>query len=99
MRQEAVRSQGETYKSQIGVAPLTLRLPGVVANGLRVSGTIAARPFAAKTRPPFYEDELGFAIGPAEIVLRAEGVPRPVPSSTEARLLTLLYSRAMRRKL
>jgi hypothetical protein len=45
-------------------------------------------------RPPFYEDTLGFIVGPAEIVLHTFGSPRPFPAATERHLLSLLYSRA-----
>jgi hypothetical protein len=48
---------------------------------------------------PVYIDEFGFIVGPAEITLMTEGVPRPIPPEVEGRLLSLLYSRAREHKL
>jgi hypothetical protein len=48
---------------------------------------------------PIYVDEFGFIAGPAEITLITEGAPRPIPAEVEARLLSLLYSRAKEHKL
>jgi hypothetical protein len=84
----------EPYKRQIKVASLTLLPSGIAGFGMRVSGTFAAALFHQKTRPAFYEDTFGFAVGSAEIVLRAGGVARPFPSAEERRLLSLLYERA-----
>ncbi|HEV2975289.1 MAG TPA: hypothetical protein VGX69_09900 [Solirubrobacteraceae bacterium] len=81
-------------KRQIKVASLTLLPSGIAGFGMRVSGTLAAAQFHQKTRPTFYEDTFGFAVGSAEIVLRAGGVARPFPSAEEQRLLSLLYERA-----
>jgi hypothetical protein len=84
----------ELLKRQIKVASLTLPQSGIAGFGMRVSGTLAAAQFHQKTRPAFYEDTFGFAVGPAEIVLRAGGVARPFPSAVERRLLSVLYARA-----
>jgi hypothetical protein len=54
--------------------------------------------FARAGSVPFhthvYVDALGFVTGPAEISLTATGFSSPVPTATEQRLLSLLYSRA-----
>jgi hypothetical protein len=47
-----------------------------------------------KKRLPLYGDTFGFAVGSAEIVLRADGVGRSFPSAQERRLLSVLYGRA-----
>jgi hypothetical protein len=95
VRQASGRVIGrEPYKRQIKVASLTLLPSGIAGFGMRVRGTFAAALFHQKTRPVFYEDTFGFAVGSAEIVLRAGGVARPVSSAEERRLLALLYDRA-----
>jgi hypothetical protein len=43
---------------------------------------------------PAYMDILAFASGPTEVALETFGLPRPVPTATEERLLTLLLQRA-----
>jgi hypothetical protein len=87
---------GEAFKHEIKVASLS----GISATfGLRMSGTLAATYAHSKMRRPFFEDSLGFAIGPVVIVLRATGTPRPVPEVTERRLLLLLHARARAREL
>jgi hypothetical protein len=45
-------------------------------------------------RTNVYLDAFGFVKGPAQVSLSATGYSSPVPSSTEQRLLSLLYSRA-----
>lgn len=87
-------TRGEPFKKQIKVSVLPSIVDNVKGFGLRVSGTLAATYTQSKTRRPFFEDILGFAVGPAVIVLRAEGTPRPVPLSLERRLLSLLHARA-----
>jgi hypothetical protein len=95
VRQASERLVGrELLKRQIKVTSLTLPPSGIAGFGMRVSGTLAAAKFHQKTRPAFYEDTFGFAVGSAEVVLRAAGVARPFPSAMERRLLSLLYKRA-----
>lgn len=84
----------EPYKREIKATLLPFPLSGVAGYGLRVSGTLAATLFHQKTRPAYYEDSFGFAVGPAEIVLHVVGVVRPFPSAVERSLLSLLYARA-----
>jgi hypothetical protein len=84
----------EPQKGQVTAEALPFPLPGVKGYGIRVRGTLAATIFHRKTRPSYYEDTFGFAVGPAEIVLHADGAPQPVPSGVEHRLLALLYRRA-----
>jgi hypothetical protein len=87
-------SGGEPYKRQIKASSLPFPLTGVAGYWLRVRGTVAGRVYHEKKRLSFYEDTFGFAVGPAEIVLHANGVVRPFPSAEERRLLFLLYERA-----
>lgn len=84
----------EPYKLRISGSSIPFPLAGVAGYGLRVQGTLAAAVYHLKTRPAYYEDTFGFAVGPAEIVLHASGVGRPFPASEERRLLSLLYDRA-----
>jgi hypothetical protein len=85
---------GEPYKGRITASTLRFPLSGVTGYGLRVRGTLAAALFHRKTRPTYYEDTFGFAIGPAEIILHADAATRPFPSAVEQRLLSMLYDRA-----
>jgi hypothetical protein len=84
----------EPYRRQITASSLPFPLVGVAGYGLRVRGTFAAPVFHQKQRPAFYEDTFGFAVGPVEIVLHADGATRPFPSAVERRLLSVLYGRA-----
>ena len=67
--------------------------------GLRMAADSALEVPGTTGRSNYYEDFLGFAIGRAVITLHAIGDPRPFPSATEGRLLSLLYSRAEAHKL
>ena len=84
----------EPYKLKIKASAMTFPVAGVAGYGLRVQGTLAAAVFHLKTRPTYYEDTFGFAIGPSEIVLVFSGVGHPFPFAEERRLLSLLYCRA-----
>jgi hypothetical protein len=84
----------ERYRRHIEASSLPFPLSGVAGYGLRVSGTVAASVYHQKTRPAFYEDTFGFAVGAAEIVLHAVGISRPFPSPVERRVVSLLYERA-----
>jgi hypothetical protein len=84
----------EPYKLGISSSAIPFPVAGVAGYGLRIQGTLAAALYHLKKRPTYYEDTFGFAVGPAEIVLHATGVPRPFPSAVEQRLLSLLYERA-----
>jgi hypothetical protein len=73
-------------ESHIQAAPLQALLPGTRVYGVRVTGlTGLAR---------FNEDTFGFAVGRFEVVLRAIGIPNPVPTKTEQHLLSALHERA-----
>jgi hypothetical protein len=84
----------EPYKLDIRASSLPFPLAAVAGYGVRVSGTLAAALYHQSKRSAFYEDTFGFAVGPAEIVLHADGAARPVPSAVEGRLLSVLYDRA-----
>jgi len=91
----------EPYKREIHATSLPFPLTGVPAfsrsipaYGLRVTGTIAAAVYHQQHRQKFYEDTFGFAVGPVEIVLHADGVGRPFPAEEERHLLSVLYGRA-----
>jgi hypothetical protein len=84
----------EPYKLRIRGSAVPFPVAGVAGYGFRVQGTLAAALYHLKTRPAYYEDTFGFAVGPAEIVLHTTGVPRPFPWAVERRLLSLLYERA-----
>jgi hypothetical protein len=85
---------GEPYKRDIAAASLPFPLAGVAGYWLRVQSTVAGAVYHEKQRVPFYEDTFGFAVGPAEIVLHADGAAEPFPAAEERRLLSLLYTRA-----
>jgi hypothetical protein len=84
----------EPRKCQIKALALPFPLAGVTGYGLRVRGKLAGATFHQRKRLAFYEDTFGFAVGPAEVVLYAEGVERPYPPAMERRALSLLYQRA-----
>jgi len=84
----------ESYKRHVEVSSLPFPLAGIPGYGLRVRSTLASALFHQKKRSPSYEDTFGFAIGPAEIVLKADGVGHPFPSAEERRLLSVIYNRA-----
>jgi len=95
VRQASGRFIGrEPYKRQIKVSPMPFPIPGVTGYGLRVRSTVAGTVYHEKQRLAFHEDTFGFAAGPAEIVLHADGVTRAISPAVERRLLLVLYSRA-----
>jgi hypothetical protein len=93
----------EQYKREIRASSLPFPLTGVPAfsrsgvpaYGLRVTGTVAGAVYHQKGRQEFYEDTFGFAVGPVEIVLHADGVGHPFPAEEERHLLFVLYGRAV----
>ena len=85
---------GELYKRDMTATSLPFPLAGVAGYWLRVQSTVAGAVYHEKKRIPFYEDTFGFAVGPAEIVLHADGAGEPFPAVEERRLLSLLYRRA-----
>lgn len=89
-------AKSERLFTDVIIAPLSLSAGSVSAQGHRVTATAAAflEVPRARDRPNYYEDFLGFSVGPAVITLHATGTTRPFPAATEQRLLSLLYRRA-----
>jgi hypothetical protein len=85
---------GKPLFSNVEVAALRSPMQGVSAYGLRISADLAIKTSGTKGQSRYYQSFLGFAVGPAVIVLSDTGSPRPVPAATEGRLLALLHSRA-----
>ncbi len=71
----------------------TTRIAGTQGSyAVRITVRLHVKRTAAPTH--LYTDILVFAYGPAEIGLETFASPRPLPSATEARLLTSLLARA-----
>ena len=87
------RAEAERLERHVEVSALPVALAGTSAYGLRVSGVEVGEPHSS-SGAHIYSDTFGFAVGPAEVVLRATGMGHPVKSSTARRLLAVLYSRA-----
>jgi hypothetical protein len=82
-------------KSHITVRALAFPLADVTGYGVRVTGVLAPGTYRGYDKPlNYYEDTLGFADGPAEVVLRAIGVAHPFPAAYESQLLGLLCAGA-----
>jgi hypothetical protein len=78
---------------RVTVLKLPVKAPGATATfGIRVVATLDLA--FSEVTVPIYVDELGFAIGRAEIVLLAASATQPVPASTEQELVALLLARA-----
>jgi hypothetical protein len=78
---------------RVTVTRLPVRAPGAAATvGIRVVAMLNI-PFN-EVSIPIYVDELGFAIGRAEVGLLAASATQPVPASTEQELVALLLARA-----
>jgi len=83
---------GQLLYGPLTISPVRSPLPALDGGyGLRIDQTLLR---GGQIRIRIYHDVFGFSSGPAEIILTATGFSRPVPSSTERRLLSLLYSRA-----
>ena len=75
------------------ISKLTLALPGVkVTIGIRVVATLNLA--YSEVSVPIYVDLLGFADGPAEVLLSTASVTQPMPAATEQEMLELLLTRA-----
>ncbi len=75
------------------ISKLTLALPGVkVTIGIRVVATLNLA--YSEVSVPIYVDLLGFADGPAEVLLSTASVTQPMPAATEQEILELLLTRA-----
>jgi hypothetical protein len=90
------RTKSEPLFTRVKIAPLSLPAGSVVAHGERVTAVEAAVIEAphVRGRPNYYEDFVGFSVGPAVITLHVTGSTHPFPAATEQRLLSLLYGRA-----
>jgi hypothetical protein len=83
----------DAHWGRVMVTRLPVQAPGATATvGIRVVATLEI-PFN-EVSVPIYVDELGFAIGRAEVALSAVSVTQPVPASTEQELVALLLARA-----
>ncbi len=88
---------GKVLYGPLTVSALPAPLPGVAQSfGFRIAQSLLRD---GQLRLRIYHDVFGFLVGPAEVELQATGFSRPVPSATEKRLLSLLYSRANANKL
>ncbi len=77
----------------VTVSKLPVHAAGSTATvGLRVVAELTL-PFS-EVSVPIYVDELGFAIGRAEVGLTAASITQPIPATTEQELLALLLARA-----
>ena len=90
---------GKPALSQVEVTALRSPLRAIRAYGLQIRADFEVAVPSAKGRSHLYHDFLGFAIGPAVIMLDTTGDPHPFPVAIERRLLSLLHSRAEAHKL
>jgi hypothetical protein len=95
------QSTGPLRHGPVSISSLPNSLPGADGSfGLRLATTAIGRNLrGGQILTRVYTDVFGFVSGPAEINLTATGLPRPVPSATEQRLLSLLFGRAQEHKL
>jgi hypothetical protein len=87
------RAEAGGFEHHVQVSALHVPLAGAGAYGVRISG-VEAGEHGSSGGTRIYADTYGFALGRAEVVLRASGVGHPVKPSTVDRLLAVLYSRA-----
>jgi hypothetical protein len=85
---------GKPLLSHVEISALRSPVQGIPAFELRISADFTIKVPGTKGRSRYYEDFLGFAVGPAVIILGDTSSPRPFPATTERRLLSLLHSRA-----
>jgi hypothetical protein len=90
---------GKPALSQVEVTALRSPLQAIRAYGLQIRADFEITVPSAKGLSHLYDDFLGFAIGPAVIMLDTTGDPHLSPAATEQRLLSLLHSRAEANKL
>lgn len=84
----------EPLFTHVEVSSLPSPLRRVPVYGLRTTSDFAIEVPGTTGRSKYDEDSFGFMVGRAVITLRATGDPHPVPTTTERRLLALLYRRA-----
>ena len=73
--------------------------PGQESFGVRITTSLTRIVGGKQVRLPVYLDIFELLAGPAEVGLSATSASRPASSTTERRLLSLLYSRAQEHKL
>jgi hypothetical protein len=97
----ARENAARVHYGPLAITRLPNPLPGAPGSfGIRIAITILGVPAAIEpTQPHLYIDAFGFLSGPAEVDLIATAFPQPVSEEAEARLLSLLYSRAQAHKL
>jgi hypothetical protein len=87
---------GKTERDGVHYGPVSvtrmppLGVPQSFGIEIRTSVITPRLPYAV----PVYVDEIGFIAGTAEVSLEAFGAPQPIEANTEARLVSLLHSRA-----
>jgi hypothetical protein len=64
------------------------------SEAVRISVPILGVPGQIANEPTYYIDALAFISGASEVAITATAFPRPVPSSAEHSILSLLYHRA-----
>lgn len=88
-------AKGVTF-GRAAISSLSHPAPGTDGSfGLRIKVTATVR----SVKIPFWVDEFGFRLGPAEVSLTAVGVLHPYPAADEQRLLALLVARASAHRL
>jgi hypothetical protein len=97
-RSFAQRVRSPLRQEQATITTLPSPAPGIPAYGLRLASVERESPGGVLQSGPReirgYTDTFGFVAGPAEVLLTAVGIDKPVATSTEHRLLSLLYERA-----
>lgn len=89
-------NRARVHYGPIKITRLPGPLPGVHGSfGVRIDVAILGVPAAIEpTEPHLYIDSLGFLSGASEIALIAVAFPQPVSEEVDARLISLLHSRA-----
>jgi hypothetical protein len=102
---EKVKGVGERHSEEKRLYPeaevtalSTSAFPDRSVFGLRLAAAVSISEGSGHTT--YYEDFLGFAVGPTLIILSDDGYnPRAFPSAAERHLLAVLYQRAEAHKL
>lgn len=95
----AAQDGARVHFGQVDVTRLPDRAKIPNSEAIRVSVPILGVPNAIARNPVYYIDALVFISDSAEVALTATAFPRPVPSSAEQAILTLLYHRATANRL
>lgn len=91
MRREGSKVVEPMFSDPQVFTSLPVSLPGVQTYGLRLAAHSA---LGVRGGVESYDDFVSFMTGDAVITLDASGEGRPVPASTERRILAGLYRRA-----